>query len=164
MEETDSNLRIRPRFRLEVPYSPEILKEKIRLALDINDEMCKGNIVDNHVILKIPISQQHYWSPMLTIDLEPIDSGSLIRGLFGPKPEIWTMFVFFYSAIGFLTLMGLIFGFSQLMLKMNAYGLWAVPAGGSLLIGLFVISKFGQRLGQKQMHQLKEFLDNSLNL
>ena len=74
------------------------------------------------------------------------------------------MFVFFYSAIGFLTMMGLIFGLSQMMLKMSAYGLWSVPVGGFLLIGLFIMSKVGQRLGQEQMHQLKDFLDNSLKL
>lgn len=164
MDNTDNNLRIRPRFRKETSYSPQILKDRIKLALETNGEKCKGQIVDNHVILKIPLNQQHYWSPMLTLELEPTENGSLIRGLFGPKPAVWTMFVFFYSAIGFLTMMGLIFGLSQMMLKMSAYGLWSVPVGGFLLIGLFIMSKVGQRLGQEQMHQLKDFLDSSLKL
>lgn len=162
MEETESNLRIRPRFRKETTFSLELVKSKITSALEISGEKCKGEIVANHVILKIPLSQQHYWSPVLTLDLEPTEGGTLIRGLFGPKPGVWTMFVFFYSAIGFLTMMGLIFGLSQMMLNLDAFGLWAVPAGGFLLIGLFIISKVGQRLGHDQMRQLKEFLDNSL--
>ncbi|MCK5104940.1 MAG: hypothetical protein KAR17_19090 [Cyclobacteriaceae bacterium] len=163
MEKTDNNLRIRPRFRKEVSDAPEIVKDKIKTALESNSANCTGKIVDNHVIFKIPVSQQHYWSPQLTLDLEPKNSGSLIRGLYGPKPGVWTMFVFFYSAIGFLTMMGLIFGLSQMTLKMDPYGLWSVPIGGILLIGLFVISKIGQRLGQEQMQQLKDFLDDSLN-
>jgi hypothetical protein len=73
------------------------------------------------------------------------------------------MFVFFYSAIGFLTTMGLIFGLSQMMLKMDADGLWAVPVGGFLLIGLFVMSKVGQSLGKSQMHQLSDLLQSAID-
>ncbi len=159
---TDHKLRIRPRFRKEVADAPETVKGKIKSALDSDHAKCKGTIVDNHMILLIPQNQQHYWSPQLTLELESVNEGSLIRGLYGPKPGVWTMFVFFYSAIGFLTLMGSIFGLSQMMLKLNPYGLWSVPIGGFLLIGLFITSKFGQRLGHDQMHQLKDFLDDAL--
>lgn len=148
---------------MEVSDAPEIVKDKIKTRLVSKDALCTGKIVDNHVIFKIPVSQQHYWSPQLTLDLESKNGGSLIRGLYGPNPAVWTMFVFFYSMIGFLTMLGLIFGLSQMILKMDPYGLWAVPIGGFLLIGLFVISKTGQKIGQKQMHQLKDFLDDSLN-
>ena len=162
MNKTESKLHIRPRFQLEVPLDPAIIKDQIKLALDSNESTCKGNIVDNHVILRIPVSQQHYWSPQLTLTVDTLDGGSQIRGLYGPKPGVWTMFVFFYSAIGFLTLMGLIFGLSQMMLNMDAYGLWSFPVGSFLLFGLFIISKIGQGLGHDQMHQLKDFLDNTL--
>lgn len=162
MEKTDHKLRIRPRFRKEVSDAPEIVMEKIKSALDSSRAKCKGNIVDHHVILRIPLSQQHYWSPQLALEFESKNGGSLIRGLYGPKPGVWTMFVFFYSAIGFLTMMGLIFGLSQMMLHMNAYGLWTVLVGAILLTGLFLTSKIGQRLGLDQMHQLKDFLDDSI--
>ena len=162
MEKTDNKLRVRPRFRKNVTDTPEMVSAKIKSALEYEDETCSGTIVKNYVVLKIPTSQQHYWSPQLTLELESIKNGTLIRGLYGPKPGVWTMFVFFYSSIGFLTLMGLIFGLSQMMLKMDPYGLWSVLIGGVLLIGLFVVSKIGQGLGMNQMLQLKDFLDNSL--
>jgi hypothetical protein len=127
-----------------------------------NSDSWLGKIVDNHVILKIPAKDQHYWSPQLTLELEDQNGETLVRGLFGPKPGVWTMFVFFYSSIGFLTLMGLIFGLSQMMLKMNAYGLWAVPIGGTILIGLFVVSKIGQKLSRAQMGQLNILLFETL--
>lgn len=162
MEKTDTKLRIRPRFRKEIADAPETVINKIKSALDSDHAKCNGTIVDNHVILLIPQNQQHYWSPQLTLELEPEKGGSLIRGLYGPKPGVWTMFVFFYSAIGFLTLMGSIFGLSQMMLSINPYGLWSVPIGGLLLMGLFITSKIGQGLGLEQMHQLKDFLDISI--
>ncbi len=157
MEKTESNLRVRPRFRKQLPETPEAVKEKIKAALELKDSSCIGQIVDNHVILKIPLNQQHYWSPQLTLEIEKNDEGTLIRGLFGPKPDVWTMFVFFYSALGFLTIMGLIFGLSQMMLKMDPYGLWLVPVGVGLLAVLYFMSRVGQKLGRTQMNQLNVF-------
>ncbi len=162
MSNEDNNLRLRPRFRKIIELPSEVVKEKIHASIKTNKELCSGKIVDNHIILKIPASQQHYWSPQLTLELEKDNGDTLIRGLFGPKPGVWTMFVFFYSAIGFLTLMGLIFGLSQMMLKMDAYGLWSVPVGTALLFGLFIMSKIGQRLGHEQMHQLNTVVTYAL--
>jgi hypothetical protein len=138
------------------------LKQLIAEALKRNTDLCRGNIVKNHITLSIPRKRRHYWSPQLSLELESSDGGTLIRGLFGPAPGVWTMFVFFYSSIGFLTMLGLIFGLSQMMLKMDAYGLWAVPAGAVLLCGLFVMSKIGQKLGYEQMMDLRQFLDEAI--
>lgn len=164
MNPEENTLRIRPRFKQEVLLTQEEIKQKIKTHLQANPENWLGKIVDNHVILKVPPAKQHYWSPQLTLELEQHEKSTIIRGLFGPKPGVWTMFVFFYSAIGFLTLMGLIFGLSQMMLKMNPYGLWSVPIGGFLLIGLFVMSKIGQRLSHDQMHQLNTLLFDSIDV
>ena len=162
MDSQDNKLRLRPRFKESIDLTEEKVKEKIGGYLASNPELCTGEIVDHHVILKIPKSQQHYWSPQLNLELEKSEKGTIIRGLFGPKPGVWTMFVFFYSSIGFLTLMAFIFGLSQMMLKMNAYGLWAVPVGALLMIGLFVMSKIGQNMGKEQMYQLHDFLNQAV--
>jgi len=162
MSAQHNNLRLRPRFREKVNFPPAIVKKNILATLKEKSDKWSGKIVDNHIILKIPDDQQHYWSPQLTLELEEIENGTLIRGLFGPKPGVWTMFVFFYSSIGFLTLMGLLFGLSQLMLKMDAYGLWSVPVGMLILLCLFLMSKIGQGLSQEQMYQLNSLLRESL--
>ena len=164
MSSQDNSFRIRPRFREQIDLSSEEIKKRINIALKEEKDSWLGKIVDNHVILKIPQKDQHYWSPQLTLELEEENGQTLIRGLFGPKPGVWTMFVFFYSAIGFLTLMGLIFGLSQMMLKMDAYGLWSFPVGAVLLIGLFITSKIGQRLGKEQMRRLVTLLYKSLDI
>lgn len=162
MSTQTNKLRIRPRFKEVIANSSDEVKQSILVGLQNQKDKCVGKIVDNHVILQIPVNQQHYWSPQLTLELNEQNGETLIRGLYGPKPGVWTMFVFFYSAIGFLTLMGLIFGLSQMMLKMDAYGLWSLPIGGGILVGLFAISKIGQGLSHEQMHQLKEFLDTTI--
>ena len=164
MSTQDNSFRIRPRFREKVDLSSDEIKQRINTSLQENNERWLGKIVDHHVILKIPKKDQHYWSPQLTLELEEDDGKTLIRGLFGPKPGVWTMFVFFYSGIGFLTLLGLIFGLSQMMLNMDAYGLWSFPVGAVLLIGLFITSKIGQQLGKDQMQRLLVLLYNCLDI
>ena len=164
MNTQDNTLRLRPRFKEKYTLSSDEIKQRIRYSLTENKDKWQGEIVDNHIILKIPKHQQHYWSPQLTMELEDQQGETLIRGLFGPKPSVWTMFVFFYSSVGFLTLMGLIFGMSQMMLKMDPYGLWSVPIGLILLVGFFVMSKIGQRMSQEQMHQLNALLIKSLQV
>jgi hypothetical protein len=163
MSADQNTLRIRPRFKRELNLPQQEVKNKIMQALEENKDSWNGKIVDNHVIIKVPAAAQHYWSPQLTLELEATENATLMRGLFGPKPGVWTMFVFFYSSIGFLTLMGLIFGLSQMMLDMDPFGLWSVPVGGGLLVGLFVMSKIGQRLSHEQMKQLNDLLMNSFD-
>lgn len=159
---TDSKLRIRPRFKEQVTLSPSQIKEKLTRALVLHPAQCRGKLVQDHIILSIPSDQEHYWSPVLSLELETVEAGTMIRGLYGPKPAVWTMFVFFYSAIGFLTLMALIFGLSQWMLHMKPWALWGALMGILLILIFFAISKIGQGLSQTQMHQLKGFLDHAL--
>jgi hypothetical protein len=54
-----------------------------------------GNTLLNHAYLKIPEHEQNYWSPELHITVEAVEGGSLVNGVVGPKPKIWTMFMFF---------------------------------------------------------------------
>ena len=162
MTQETGKLRMRPRFRKEIPLSVDEVKRLLEKGFSGHRDKCHGEIVQNHVILRIPPGQQHYWSPQLTLQLEEKNGLTVMRGLFGPKPAVWTMFVFFYSAVGFLTLMGLMFGMAQWMLKMEPWGLWFVPAGLVLIVLLYIASKIGQKLGREQMHQLRDLLDEIL--
>ena len=97
-----STYRVRPRFKIETPLKVETLTQRIALALDKEDAPCKGRINSTGFgSIMLPVDQQHYWSPRLTISMEETEDGTIIRGLYGPRPAVWTMFVFFYSFIGF---------------------------------------------------------------
>ncbi|MCB0583294.1 MAG: hypothetical protein KDD10_28700, partial [Phaeodactylibacter sp.] len=85
--------------------------------------------------------------------------GALIRGLFGPRPSVWLMFVFMYSIIGVICLFVAITGFSQVSLGIPAPVLWVLPVGAGLAIFLYLSAKTGERLGKDEMQQLKRFLD-----
>ncbi|MCB9290938.1 MAG: hypothetical protein H6560_26780 [Lewinellaceae bacterium] len=157
-------IEIRPRFQEQVPLSKEEALERLRAALKQPGSPIIGYVADHHVTLKIPYDKQHFWSPQLALEVETHESGegALVRGLFGPRPSVWLMFVFMYSIIGVICLFVAITGFSQLSLGIPAPALWVLPIGGALAIVLYLSAKTGERLGEEEMHQLKLFLNQVL--
>ena len=71
--------------------------------LESSSDKVKGTIVDNHVILDILDEEVHYWSPQLNfrIETDELDADStIVAGLIGPRPAVWTMFMFIYFFVG----------------------------------------------------------------
>lgn len=155
-------LAIRPRCSLVTTLTPDEIMQSIVKKLRANDERVTGNTLLNHAYLRIPEDEQHFWSPELHVTVEKVEIGSLVRGVVGPKPKIWTMFMFFYSAIVVLFIFGSAMGVSQWMLNMNAPWLWTIPGSMLLWVGVFLAAKIGQKKGNRQMGRLRNFLDLAL--
>ncbi len=156
-------IRLRPRFRLTVPMTIDDLTQILQGVLAQDAAPAEGKVLREFVVLRIPEQQQHFWSPELTLQLHEAEGGgTLIRGLFGPRPAVWTMFAGFYSFAFFLSLMALLFGLSQWSLGMEPMGLWVLPIPVVLLISAFATALVGQRLGHDQMGELRDFLDAAL--
>ena len=156
--------RIRPRFRTESPLSQEEIIARLKQGLKAPGAACNGYTSVGFATLTIPEKQRHYWSPQLTVSVEKLEGkdGSLIRGLYGPAPGVWTMFVFFYSLIGFVTVIVLIIGLSYLSLGMSGSLLWWALLLAIVLLSIYLVSFFGQRLGHNQMEILHNFLEEKL--
>jgi hypothetical protein len=103
--------------------------------------------------------ERRVWSPHLSVQVEPRSVGSLLRGRFGPHPELWTLYMFLYTAVGFLAVMGLMLGFVQWQSGMAPWGFWGVGIGLPGLAALYGISATGQRLSAHQMDALKDRID-----
>mgnify|MGYP006266877337 CR=1 FL=1 len=157
-----SAIEIRPRFQQSIPLSQTEVIRCFEQALEQASAL-EGSIIDHHIVLRMPIEKQHYWSPQLSLTLEEEGEGeTLIRGLFGPRPSVWLLFVFLYSSIGAISLFIAITGFSQLSLGMPAPALWALPVAAVMALGLYLVAKAGERLGREEMHLLKNFMDTTL--
>ena len=157
-----ANFEIRPRFKKTISLSEEEIVERFQKALKQPNAPVTGTVVDHHIFLKIPAHQQHYWSPQLDLEIEETEEGSLIRGLFGPKPSVWFMFVFFYILLGFISMVVAIMGFSQLNLGLSAKILWLLPISLVLFLFIFFTAKTGQKLGKDEMFLLYDFYENTL--
>jgi hypothetical protein len=133
----------------------EALRERLK---ETDYEECtrsKGRCADFFV----DEEERRVWSPHLSVQVEPTEGGSILRGRFGPHPELWTLFMFLYTAVGFLATIGLMLGFVQWQSGMDPWGMWGVWVGVPGLLFLYGISAMGQRLSAHQMEDLKDRID-----
>jgi len=100
----------------------------------------------------------------LQISFEDTEEGTLMRGLYGPRASVWTMFVFFYSLIGFAIIVVSIVGMSFLSLKKPATILWAIPILILVFLSLYLVSYSGKKMGYDQMVILHCFIEDSTGL
>ncbi|WP_420582333.1 hypothetical protein [Reichenbachiella sp.] len=147
-----------------MPQPPEKIAIQLEDGLKANDHGIYGTVIDGHATLSLPKRDQHYWSPQLNLSFESSDNGNVLRGLYGPRPEVWTMFVLFYSMIGFAALVILVIGYSNWTLGQSAQILWAVPVLTVIFLTLYLVSYFGQKMGRKQMIELHTFVEKTLNI
>jgi hypothetical protein len=158
-----TTVEIRPRFQRQHKASSAQIIQQLSHALEQSNGAIEGSVMDHHIVLRIPIQEQHYWSPQLSLTIEDIgDEGTLIRGLYGPRPSVWLMFIFLYSSLGTISLFIAITGFSQLSLGMSAPALWALPVAAIIALVLFLFAKAGERLGKEEMQRLRNFMDTAL--
>lgn len=161
-EQTIQSLRARPRFRkLLKAEDAEIIEEFKQLGS--KQDKVQVSVATHHIYLRIPKSEEHFWSPRLNLVIESHAKGTLVRGLFGPKASIWTAFVFFYAMFGLATLAMLFWGLSQNTLDMYPWALWFVPGGLLTIGGIYLLTQFGQKLGFPQMLVLNEQFTSVIN-
>lgn len=149
---------------VQTSLSPDDINQRIRTLLKAENAPCEGQTTRGFATIYPPQKEQHFWSPQLTITIEELEEGNLVRGLYGPKPSVWTMFVFFYSAIGFATMIILMVGLSLWSLGNSADILWFVPGLIILLMSLYLVAYSGQKLGHKQMGILHRFIEECLEV
>jgi hypothetical protein len=159
-----TSIRIRPRFQQHITRSSESLLQLFEQQFITGEPSCTGTIIpDNHVLIKINPSERHFWSPQLWLTFDTEDDGNtLLRGLYGPGPSVWTLFVFGYGALGVAALFIAMAGFAQLNLDMPAPILWALPFIGLCALGIYITAQVGQKLGAQQTFQLHQFLETTL--
>ena len=156
--------KIRPRFKIETPVSITAIKERLQNKLNDPRVPFTGTIASNYVIINIPEEQSHFWSPRLTLDCEENGNKTIIKGMFGPRPVVWMMFMGFYLAAMFLMFVGLMWGGAQWSLGMKPTGLIFSAIGAVIFILAYISALFGQKLSEKQMHDLRDFLEDTLRI
>lgn len=154
---------IRPRFALRIESDPELAMTHIENGI-LKDSTVSGNRCDTLLFLKIPRSEQHYWSPEMTvrIEIEEYTDYTSVSCLIGPKQTVWALWAFIYSAVLLVTVFGGIFGMVQYSQDGSSPWIWTIPIGIVLLSTAFIASKIGQRKGRDQMLHLISFLYHSL--
>ena len=160
---TTNTIVLRPRFKIELPYNNETVLKGFEIAKSSQKEYIV-NRIDDHVFIKFPKQKQHFWSPQLHLEINEVDEkSSLLHGLFGPNPTVWTFFMFLHFMVA-----GLFIAFS-----IWAYTNWALKSSYALQVSLmlfmvivwFVLyfaGSIGKTSSKNEMLELQEFMNKVL--
>nr|WP_321231266.1 GTP-binding protein [uncultured Psychroserpens sp.] len=159
----NNDIVLRPRFKFNVTQDNTSILEVFEGTKNSQNEFIVSRI-DDHIFIKIPKVKQHLWSPQLHLEVnENENKGSIIYGLFGPSPTVWTLFMFLHFIVA-----GLFIGFA-----IWAYVNWSLGNHYAIQLSatfftiiIWFVLYFGGRLGKKtgmtQMHELHHFMRDTL--
>lgn len=156
---------LRPRFKIKLEKDNQSALELFDKAKEEQQEFIITR-VDDHVFIKFPKAKQHFWSPQLHLEINAEnDNSSMLHGLFGPNPTVWTMFMFlhFFVAVVFV-------GFG-----IWAYSNWSLDDSYIMQIfvmflmvilwfALYFAGRLGKHKGKDEMYLLHDFMKKSLNI
>jgi hypothetical protein len=160
---TTNTIVLRPRFKMELPYHNETVLKDFEIAKSSQKEYIV-NRIDDHVFIKFPKQKQHFWSPQLHLEINEVDEkSSLLHGLFGPNPTVWTFFMFLHFMVA-----GLFIAFS-----IWAYTNWALKSSYALQVSLMLFmvivwfalyfaGSIGKASSKNEMLELQEFMNKVL--
>jgi hypothetical protein len=160
----NSDIHLRPRFKMYFNESQDVLISKFKENLKAESSIYCGRIVDNHIIIDVPVAENHFWSPQLNIEIEKGDANkTIVKGLFGPKPQLWTMFMFFHFAMAIAFIGFSIIAYVQWTLKED-YTIAALIVIGLpiLWVVMYFLGRFGRSKGHRQMDELYGFMMRTL--
>ena len=124
--------------------------ERIARMVSETPDGIYGRIVNNHITLDIVGKEVHYWSPQLSFRVEPDDedaNSSIVSGLIGPRPGVWTLFMFIYFLVGILGFFISSFGVSRMMLGEYSHFILAFPIAILFMLTAYRVGKYGEKTG-----------------
>ena len=156
---------IRPRFKISIPRRQEEIMNRIPELLEKSTQQVVGKIVDNHIILDIVEEEVHYWSPQLNfrVESDELDEEiTVVSGLIGPRPAVWTMFMFIYFLLGLIGFVVGSFGVAKTMLGNYSNLLLAFPISILFMLSAYKVGKYGEQLAKDQIEILKQFVRDTI--
>ncbi len=156
-------MRARPRFRWTTAISQEEVVERIRANLEAGVCNCHGDVRRDHALILIDPEIRHFWSPTLDLSFRSTEEGTTISGIFGPHPEVWTLFVFLWSAMVAVWIGGAMLGGVQWFIGESPDGIWIVLAASMGLGISCAVNILGRRTGEDQMEKMRGFLTQTVD-
>lgn len=140
--------------------------DRLEQQIALSSDQVKGHIMGHHITLDIVQKDAHFWSPQLNFRVEEHEDNkeyAVVSGLVGPRPNVWTMFVFIYFVVGVLGFFVSSYGLVQWTLGNYSHLIWGFPITILLLLTAYRAGKYGEKLAADQMELLKQFLRDTLS-
>jgi hypothetical protein len=157
-----TSFRVRPKFKQLSPVSKEEIIKRLEEKIAACPTCIEGKLMSTHGLLRIKPEDQHFWSPQLAISFESTPEGTVIRGMYGPHPTVWSLFVLGYAILGFSFFFAALVGFARMSLQLSYGILWALPVILILYFFMYLLSQTGQKMGAEQTFLLHHFYEDAI--
>lgn len=151
-------IRTRPRFKVFTTLSPEDYEKNLKLYLAENKEF-GGNVNKEMATISLKTESDFYYKPYLSLRTELDEGKTVVRGVFGPSSEIWTLFVFIYSSLILSWGSLMVLWFVGHQIKIEDFT-WCLPFSlvvVLLILATYAAARYGQNKGKREMAQLRRF-------
>ncbi len=163
--ETNRNrIVLKPRFVIEYPELTDVVLSKFQEGFNQNANDLRGKIVGKHIVIDVPEATEHFWSPQLQLQLEEQENQpTLIRGHYGPKPNLWTLFMFIHFGIAVVFAIFATKLFTDISLEQDhSTALIFTIAMPVVWILFYLFGRWGKQKGESQMRELDAFVKEVL--
>lgn len=155
---------LKPRFKMKFDESQEEILAKFKENL--KDKDCKycSKQSGNHIFLDVPKAEEHFWSPQLQVEVIKVEKDkTTIKGILGPKPQVWTMFIFFHFVLALAFVVFFVLFYVKWSMEKEytfyKYMLIILPI---IWIIMYFVGQTGKKLAYQQMLELDNFLKRIL--
>jgi hypothetical protein len=157
-----SEINVRPRIREEVELNAKEVQEKLSFHLDTYKDQLITHQKGKHCTVYIAPKIHHFWSPQASINIEETEEGSIVRGLIGPRPNLWATFmvVYIFGFAAFTT--SAIIGYSFITMGKSGFMLYLSPVFILLIIANYISMYTGKTLGREQSKLIQDYIHEAL--
>lgn len=156
---------LKPRFKEVLNTSQEAVINTLEKRLKSAECKFDSKVVGHHIIIDVPENNRRFWSPQLHIEVEKeTEDSSILKGLFGPKPQVWTFFIFMHFVVAITFFVFLVIAYSNYTLdKDYEFSLIMCVLMPVLWAIFYIFGQLGKKKAYKQMLRMHYFLIESLS-
>ncbi|WP_100615056.1 GTP-binding protein [Confluentibacter citreus] len=159
----ENDITLRPRFKFEINKKREAALSAFDQAKSTQSLFVISRI-DNHVFIRKSNESRQFWSPQLQIEINEIEEhSSIISGLVGPNPTVWTLFMFLHFMIAGLFIAFGIWTYTNITLHTG----YALQVGFMILMViiwflLYAIGRVGKASSKQEITDLYDFMQDTI--
>ena len=160
------SIRSRPRFKLKTRLNREEFNKRLHDQFKVQNRVLGGYIGKEMSVIRLRKDKKKYWAPQLQIRTEKDEDNpelTVVRGLFGPKPVVWTFFMFLYILGGTLLLFFSMIWIVQANLDIETNLIVWAWVGLAILVGTYAAAFIGQIISSKHLKVLRDFMEKVVN-
>lgn len=157
-----SEINVRPIIKFELSKEPEKVREMLIAHEQFYLKELQFSKKHSHCTIEIHPSDEHYWSPYATFNVEKTKNGTIVRGIVGPRPNLWASFMVLYvfSLASFITTA--VIGTGMLSLNKSGLLLYISSLFLCIFVATYLAAQFGKTKASSQTKKIKDFIQSAL--